>query len=34
MYARKGSPRVAHTMLSAIEVDPLDASTTTVVGET
>ena len=34
MYARNGTPTVAQTMLSAIEVDPLDASTTTVVGET
>ena len=30
MYARKRTPTVAQTMLNAIEVDPLDASTTTV----
>ena len=34
MYARNGTPTVAQTMLNAIEVDPLDASTTTVEGDT
>ena len=34
MYARNGTPTVAQAMLSAIEVEPLDASTTTVEGET
>ena len=34
MYARNGTPTVAHTMLSAIEVEPLDASATTVEAET
>ena len=34
MYARNCTPTVAHTMLRAIEVDPLEASTTTVEGDT
>src|SRR4051794_37629015 len=34
MYARNRTPTVAQTMLSAIEVDPLDASPTTVEGDT
>jgi hypothetical protein len=34
MYARKGTPTVAQTILNAIEVEPLDASATTVEGET
>ena len=34
MYARNRTPTVAQTMPNAIEVDPLDASTTTVEGVT
>ena len=34
MYALNGTPTVAQTMLNVIEVEPLDASATTVEGPT
>src|SRR4051812_7803585 len=34
IYARNRTPTVAHTMLNAMDVEPLDASTTTVEEET
>ena len=34
MYARNGTPTLAQTMLNAIDVEPLDASATTVEGDT